>query len=297
MVLKMGQAQTDKTKTLVVHEGDTLLKGLPFYIKRGRVTHETSRIETLATLTLAGNKIQLDDKGNAVGKNVDFVGVKTVSLSIPRMLEEIATLQVKIQTARAAGTSENQQASWDEVQAQFHSLPIYDGSIPGALPLERNVLTQSSYVDYSKPFYLNKVQPLSGSSEIDISLAADGTLTKASAKGEDKTFEQLLSFIPKADTLIDKTKTAPAEEAETKIAALKEAVPLGKGKYRIDINLEIKNSYVRHIWFLDVANGASYIEPLEHPNRHWYRRELIPEPETKVKEPASNEKITEKADE
>ena len=94
--------------------------------------------------------------------------------------------------------------------------------------------------------------------DLDITLASDGTLTKAVGKTTDSTFEKLLAFMPKTDSLLDKGKAAaPAAEGEAQQKGdvsrdISAEVP-GE-KCRLQVSLKIERHHVRHIWFKDVSN-------------------------------------------
>ncbi len=145
-------------------------------------------------------------------------------------------------------------------------------SRPLRVPLESNVIRESDFVRYGTPFYLNKVQLISGAAELSLELAADGTLTKAAAKAEEKAFEQVLGLLP-TDKLLEKAKgaVAPAAAADqvTKIAGA------AAGAIHYEFNLVAEQRYVRHIRFADVADRSFRPGLPLRDEGHWYRREAV----------------------
>lgn len=279
-----------KTSMLTVFQGqDTEIKGIPFYVRQGRLTHETSYLETLEIYTLTVKQVQLDDQGKPAASEIVYLGVKTLSQS-PAVLQQLTALRLKVQEAQRAKTAEAQKGLLDSIREMFDSFPSYNGQIPTDILLESNQIRESSYVDYSTPYYLNQVQPLSGSSELDFTLAADGTLQKTAAKASDTSFDNLLSLLP-TDSLISK----PAAEPEADITT-QETKPTEK--YEIELTVEQK--YVRHIFFkvLEATRLLhSSFKPSIPPNEieSWYRREVVTElkpkeaPAAPVEKPKNSE--------
>jgi hypothetical protein len=294
----------DNVNTLTVMQQDVEapLPGVPFYVKRGRIVHETSYLETLATLTLSGQQVVLDAQGQVVGEGPPFLGVKTVSLS-PDLEKGIASLRDAIQAAKEAKSCSKQLEKWEEAKGVLTALPAYSGALPTHnLPLERNLLAESNYVDYDTVYYLNKLQPISGSSDLDIKLAADGTLSQAVGKTVDSTFEKLLGLVPKADSFVEKKAgEAAADKGEEEV---KEALipPTAAQTCKLEVSLTVEHQYVRHIWFKEVTDRA-YQAPFVLPAGfkqedasawaglgYWYRREIVTELEPKAEAPGQKEK-------
>src|SRR5579859_628951 len=186
-------------KTFVVMNQGNLkpIEGIPFYIKKSRLVHETSYLEPLVILTVTARTLVLDDKEKPVRVVIEYTNVKTVPLHGGNV-EAVAEFNQSMAEAQQ-GTSETDQAEhWKTARHQFEGLAPYAGQEPDAntLPVESNIIRDSAYVDYNDKYYLNKLQPISGSSEMSIELASDGTLSKASGKSEDKAFESVLGVLP-----------------------------------------------------------------------------------------------------
>lgn len=269
-----------KTSMLTVFQGvDKEIKGIPFYVKQGRLTHETTYLETLETYTLTAKKIILDDQGKPAESAIEHLIVKTVSLS-PSILEQLASLRLKVRDAQQTQGAAQQKALLDEIQELFEDLPAYRGQIADDSPLESNQIKESNYVDYETIFYLNQHQPLSGTSELDFALAADGTLQKTTAKVDDTSFEKLLGLLP-TDTLIAKPAVSAEDEVSVKVE--------GRADHKYEIDLAVEQRYVRHI-YSKVLHARTLLPDLFHQalplgnTESWYRREFITELNPKPKE-------------
>lgn len=269
------QGRLGKTMALRVTDGAKPLDGIPFYLKRGRLTQETSYLETLASCTLTAKKITLDNEDKPVQTEIKYVGAKTVSQSASsdRTLAELCMAVAAAQQAQGA----EQENLLPALQEKFEQLPAYDGQLPShPLPLAGNVLTESAFVDYENRLYINQHQPLIGTSDIDLTLAADGTLSKATAKADDKTFASLLGYLP-TDMLATKKPAAPPADM-----AKSEAVQSGIGepsqKFVYEFALTVTQQYVRHTRLREIDSPSDRALkppiPLADPNS-WYRREIL----------------------
>ena len=72
--------------------------------------------------------------------------------------------------------------------------------------LVSNSATAEVYVDYNTPFFYNTGRPWIGSSQLNVELAADGTLSKGSAQVESKTLQSVFDLIPVKEALTALTK-------------------------------------------------------------------------------------------
>jgi hypothetical protein len=269
-LLELIEKKLGEVNTLTVHEGEKKLHGIPFYVKRGQLTHETSYIEKIATYTLSKIKVTLDDQNKPVKSEVKHCEVKTYS----QWKDEAEEDKFK-EMCKSINSAQKEQKDehWENALKSFQELESYDGERPDRkLPLEKNVIEQSNFVDYEKIYYLNKNQPLIGSTDLEIELATDGTLTKTVGKTQDSTFEKLLELLP-TDSLISQLESKPEIE---------------KGdvteKIIYEFTLTIEQMYVRHIYFRHVPT-SKFAEPLTKDDKEcWYRREIVTDLRKKTEE-------------
>ncbi|MBK8798993.1 MAG: hypothetical protein IPM07_22945 [Anaerolineales bacterium] len=262
MLLK---SQFGQAKALAVTEKADARPGIPFYVKKGRLIQETSYLETLATCTLTAKKVTHGADGKPAQVEIEYAHAKTISLS-PENISSLAAIRTKLADVQRAGELGPR---WEKLKADFDALAVFIGQLPAhTLPLESNVIHETNFVDYDTPFYLNKLQPISGSAELSLELAADGTLTKAAVKAEEKAFEQVLDLLP-TDKLLEQAKAGAATEQAAKTA---DAVT---GVVSYEFNLVVEQRYVRHIRFADVADRSFRLGLPLSDDRHWYRREIV----------------------
>lgn len=261
---------------------ENMLPGVPFYVKKGQLTHETSYLEKLISCTLTKKKVILGDQNEPIQHDIEIVGVKTFSQSSENK-NNFTTMCEKLAQAQQEKNSDEQLKHWEQAWDIFDKrLTPYEGKIPtkSELQIEGNELKQSNFVDYSNIYYFNKQQPLIGSSNLEIELAADGTLTKTMAQSQDSTFEKLLELLP-IDSLISKTKP---ETEIPQIKHLREVDEKEIAKY--EFSLATEQMYVRHIFFNNVSfSETKFLLPLDPlKDRYWYRREVITDLRKKTKE-------------
>ena len=249
------------------------LPGVPFYIKQGRYIHETCYLETLAMVSLTKNKLTFDDQDKLIQSQVEYAGENVFSVS-----SDVRNKLAMIKEAVTSAETNQDLKSFEKAINIFEEIEPYNGSIPlkkNNLQLEKNMIEQSNYVDYGKTFYLNKHQPLFGSSELELEIAADGTLTKTVAKTEERVVEQLMKLLP-MESMISKLEAVP-EEAEIDEADLK-GLKIHNFIYKFSFTSE--QIYVRHILFKGIGASDIIIEPPIEPqilqnNNCWYRREIV----------------------
>lgn len=265
--------QFGQIRTLTVSEKAEVRPGIPFYVKKGRLTQETSYLESLATCTLTEKTVTLDKDGKPVQAKIEYTETRTISLS-PENTKALASVRAKldeVQRLDEAGPL------WESLKRDFEALAPYTGQLPGyPLPLEGNVIRESAFVDYDTPFYVNKVQPISGDAELTLELAADGTLTKTAAKGTDKTFEQALSLLPTGELLKQAQEAAkPAVKSTEQVDVEVKTEP---GPTRREFDLSVEQRYLRHVRFADVPD-RTFRPPLSLTSEcYWYRREIVADP-------------------
>lgn len=263
------KSQFGQAKTLVVTKGASDQPGIPFYIKKGRLIQETSYLETLATCTLTAKKVTDTADGKPAQVEVEYANAKTIALSAEN-IRSLAAIRTKLADVQRVGQTG---PFWEVVKADFDALAGYAGQLPAyELPLESNVIRDTAFVDYDTPFYLNKVQPISGSAELSLELAADGSLSKVAAKAEDKAFEQVLGLLP-ADKLLEQAKGAATPAAATEQADKIAGSTAGTVGY--EFSLTVEQRYVRHIRFTEIPDRSFRPGLQLADDGHWYRREVV----------------------
>lgn len=258
------RSQFGQAKTIVVTKGADAQPGIPFYIKKGRLIQETSYLETLAACTLTAKRVMGAADGTPAQVEVEYANAKTIALS-DENIRSLAAIRAKLADVQRGGETG---LLWEAVKGDFDALAVYTGQMPANAMPESNVIRETAFVDYDAPFYLNKVQPISGSAELSLELATDGTLTKVAAKAEDKAFEQFLGLLP-ADKLLEQTKVGAATEQAAK------TVDAMAGAVRYEFNLIVEQRYMRHIRFADVADRSFRPGLPLGDDSHWYRREIV----------------------
>jgi hypothetical protein len=274
LAARRGQQDVVRVKD---HQGRAVA-GIPFYVKRGRTIHETVYLETLADVTLTLTELTGDQDTNA-GADVEtgavvYAATHTVSLS-SGVQRGLAALQAWVAMLEATSGGAWNQKSWEAGRDVFEKLPVYDGHMPTSrnqvLPLVSNAVREESYVDYSRRYTLNATMPLIGSNELAVELAADGTLSKATAKAEDKMAATLLGALPSADLLgLIKPQKSDQPEKESRNAMLVQE----KTGTRYNAQLTITRHYVRH-WLWRPVVDSTFQGPIgqDQADDVWYRRE------------------------
>lgn len=265
--------QFGQIRALTVTEKVEARPGIPFYVKKGRLTQETSYLETLATCTLTAKMVTLDEDGKPIKAEIEYADSKTISLS-PENTRALASVRAKLDEVQGL---EDAGPLWEGLRREFEAWMPYTGQLPAyPLPLEGNTIRESAFVDYDAPFYVNKIQPISGDAELSLELAADGTLTKTAAKGTDKTFEQALSLVPTGELLKQASEAAKPAAAPTV-----EKTAEGESKTaatRREFDFSVEQRHIRHVRFTDVPD-RSFRPPLSLTSEcYWYRREIVADP-------------------
>jgi hypothetical protein len=81
--------------------------------------------------------------------------------------------------------------------------PVDDADVSGAvksgdLLLAANTAHVATYVDYNTMYYYNANRPVTGTSQIDVKLAADGTMTEGSGQVNDQTLSSITGVVSSA---------------------------------------------------------------------------------------------------
>lgn len=264
--------QFGQIRALTVTEKAEARPGIPFYVKKGRLTQETGYLETLATCTLTGKTVTPQGDGKPPQVEIEYTNTATISLS-PENTKALASIRAKLAEVQRLGEAGS---LWEDLKREFEALAPYTGQLPGyPLPLESNAIRESAFVDYDTPFYVNKVQPISGDAELTLELAADGTLTKTAAKGTDKTLEQALSLVSAGELLKQAREAAKPAVATAEVETTERPTVT---EPRREFHLSVEQKYIRHVRFTDVPD-RTFRPPLSLTSEcYWYRREVVAEP-------------------
>lgn len=186
------------------------VKGVPFYVKVGKCKQETSWLQPVYTLTLKKTTTYrfVDEKAaktaNPNAKPPDpVVHTATKTLSLPQFnSDDVRTLRGLLGKPGEATAIEAK--AIDDQWKKIADRPDYvavavkeDALINSDEVLEvSNTSTPEAVVDYATTYYFNAPQPWVGSSQINVKLAADGTLTEGSAQVQNQTLSTILSALP-----------------------------------------------------------------------------------------------------
>lgn len=247
--------------------------GIPFYIRRSRLIHETIYMETLVNLSIRANLISYDDEGKRIGTDVFHTSSKRISLS-SSLDDKIAALHADLSNAQRIDDPDEQLKKWAQIVLVFESLPSYVGMLPiDSLPVMCNIIREEPYVDYQSTYFQNAAQPVIGSANVTVELGADGTLSKTNVQIEDSTISKLIETFPTSRLL----EMGPPEPEATPATEgyLLASLDLSGDRQKYDFSLDMSHSYVYHVLFQE-AEDRSYISPIELSSEDsWYRREFV----------------------
>jgi hypothetical protein len=268
------------------------MKGIPFYVKKGRYIHETSYLETLVSCIVTATKVRQQGEDKPEQKSKIFLGSKTVSLSSAEA-KKLGEFENRLAEAQQETDPAKQSRIWNEAQKIFQKLVVYDGKRPSEdrLPVVGNTIRDESYVDYKDPHYINATQPVIGSTDFSAKLGADGTLSESSAKISDTTIEKLIDVFPVGDVVTSILKPEAAEVTPADVDRKPEGLEI-----RYEFRLEEQSHYIRHILY-EEADDRKYKEPISWTaSNKWYRREYLTgiEPDETKKEAEAKSKNKDK---
>jgi len=164
--------------------------GVPFYPKRARCRQEVVWFEPIYTLTLAA---MLPDKNGALQSHPR--GVVVLSRSSFESQEVVDFMKV-LNNRPDEGTVVSY---WQKVvaRADSHVLSRDFGSLGvGDRILAGRSAAPAVYVDYADQYYVNAKLPVAGSANVDAKVAADGSLSEASAQVQTQTLQTILNALP-----------------------------------------------------------------------------------------------------
>ena len=251
-----------------VKQGTEKKGGIPFFVKHAGCVQETVRLDVVYTLTLDRH---IESSGTIVTSQAT---VRAETFATKEFTNDLNALRKTLAGHPAADL--------DAILAAFGKLVERGGgdfrTRPeeiAKLPVAANHASIRTFVDYSKPYYLNIKRPLVGSADATATLGEEGTLSSAQASVEDKTLETVLSVLPVKEVL--QAYAAPGGEARKLMGIAEETSPL--------VTLRIEQRVMQHIWTLateqktslpDCITGAAL--PRADATGASYRRELVSDP-------------------
>ena len=139
------------------------------------------------------------------------VSTNTQVLSLSNFQKpEVHSLQTAVNSYNAAGSAaaegaQNIDALWNAIFAWEYYLPLTrkeDALVDSTdAVLVANKSTLERVVDYTRTYYYNTPRPWVGSSQLEVDLDADQTLTKGTAQVQSQTLSTILSALPTSSVL------------------------------------------------------------------------------------------------
>jgi len=185
------------------------MKGVPFYIKVGRhqqttVYHEVWSQATLRIVALQGT-----------GADIKEIEVTSITQAfVPAARDELRGLQSELaNVSDAEGLRKVTDRFLDLTKDKRHV-----GTERLTQPVS-NYLEPIDTVDYSKLYFINAPLPWFGSATLTAKVAADGTLSEASATSETKLAEAISSVLPIKEWLTSTVVPTKATGGQGKVFA------------------------------------------------------------------------------
>jgi hypothetical protein len=168
------------------------LDGIPFYAQKGVCKRESIWLETKYILTL-NEKI---DGGDPVTDTRTLSFDDFQHAPATQLLQELHAMAGRVlqeDSVDVKNQVEHITTLWNSVPQSPRPVPEdrLNGN-PNVL-LTQNTAKISTQVDYSHVLFLNSVRPLTGTSQVDAKLNADGTLSEGTAQTDDETISSILS--------------------------------------------------------------------------------------------------------
>jgi hypothetical protein len=203
--LSTVRIKRDPITLTAADEKETSLQGIPFYMKVGRCKQETSWIQPFYTLTLKKTvkyKFVDEDAAKKAGSKLSESPVTsaTKTLNLTQFSNgEVTNLRALLSKPGTAAKSEADQieAKWNMISRWPDYVPLNvkeDALVSSGESLEvSNTSTPEAIVDYSRMYYYNSPRPWVGTSQVDVKLASDGTLTEGSSQVQGQTLSTIIS--------------------------------------------------------------------------------------------------------
>lgn len=243
------------------------IPGIPFFSHAGVCRNEQSWIETLAQVRL----LEVPARGKP--QDAQQIGAVVLrDLSKINKLREVLgdSIALHKRFVELEGTSENPYAEFNPDDPRQKSWYVEIG----------RTARPESVVDYAKPLYFNASRPLIGSADVATELNNDGTLSKGSAKAEDKTLETLTSLLPIKELL---TAGVPAKVPDEGKRAEAAVVPPPM------LLLEITPLVFKHTRFkYTELKTALWGWTKPAPDDQYIREQLLPAPPQAAPKPAES---------
>jgi len=216
--LNTVRVKRDPLPIPATYKNNTNVSGVPFYIKVAKCKQETSWLQPVYTLTLKKTSVfkfideKAAKKNDATAKPPDsivrFTVTKVLSLSQFNS-SDVSTLKAMLSKPGPADAVQAKAIEdlWKNISQLPEYLPLAMGEdkLVGSTDVfeASNTSTAEAVVDYSRVYYYNAPRPWIGTSQINVKLASDGTLTEVSAQVQSQTLSTVLSALP-ISTLLTK---------------------------------------------------------------------------------------------
>ncbi len=196
-------------KTVLVTRGPQLtapplktqaVDGIPFYVKRAYCQQKASWIEPQYSIAVTATV----DSQPAHWLDATAVLSRSQFLhdpALPKLLESSGKdLDVK---SEEGCTTYLRIQSLTERMRKSVPHPVDDADLTtavrdGDLTLAENSASVITYVDYQTVYYYNAARPVTGTSQIDLKLATDGTLTEGNSSVNDQTLSSITGVFSSA---------------------------------------------------------------------------------------------------
>jgi len=195
---------------------DSSTEGIPFYIVKGATEQKTSWISPFYHVTVSIDTL-VPSKGSTTKKQTtDHV----IDIEKDLSSQNYTDLREFVQS-KNSGLRDGKIDYKNVIDKFTQDYDFFDpySDKQCKFVVAANTNTRTKYVDYKTPYYINVKKPFIGSSEMAAELNAEGTLSKASGKTEDKSIETIVSgltsIVPIKEMLQYKWTGAEAFAPET----------------------------------------------------------------------------------
>lgn len=257
-------------KTVVISRGPQVtsppaqvqpVDGLPFYVKHAYCQQSTAWNEPQYTVTVS---VSVDDKPAGT------VGVG--ALSRGQLLHD-GTLQYLLKNVSRdldVGTRDDCETYLEtkDLGRDLQKTPpenIDDADLRhaianGDLLLAENTAQMVTYVDYSTVYYYNTNRPLTGTSSVDVKLAADGTLTEGNSSFNDQTLSSVTGVLSSAASGLGSALVPLMASSGPSEKLPHECQLLAGKKVRFDVTTQVRTFRHTH-QFKDAAHSEAACNP------------------------------------
>jgi hypothetical protein len=176
--------------------------GIPFYVKRAYCQQQASWLEPQFTLDIAAT---VDGKrDSSLGAEVMLSRAEFLKNHDLRELKAISGQELQVKTMDDCRTYISALGEIDGLR-RIKMDVVDDADLGPAISGGDVLLTENTaqivpYVDYETVYYYNTARPLTGTSQVDVHLAADGTLTEGNSSVNDQTLSTVTGVLSTAIT-------------------------------------------------------------------------------------------------